>query len=641
MVAEIELEVGGGAASDEFTIRVVRAASGGEPSVTTRLDVDGLLRDRDALEAVVLASGVSGRGLSHAESQLRRVGTQLFDALFSGPVMGTYRASTGVALQQGQPLRVVLRLNAPQLAALPWEAMFDSETQTYVCRREPLVRHVPAPYTPAPLEVTPPLRLLGLVASPRGLPALDVSAEQQRLSEALAVPIAEGLIEVHWIPQATWEAVHEELLSGAWHVVHFIGHGDYDAACDQGRIVLEGSDGRANPVEATRLADLLNEAHPIPRLVVLNSCSSGEEASRDLLSGTAATLVHGGIGAVAAMQFAVSDPAAIAFSRGFYTAIAHGHSVDDAIRSGRIAILGAPHTLEWVTPVLYVRGENTQLFSLPATPRRVIQLGQPPRKAGAGRLRLRWPSGYGSRSVLAGFLTALLIGTAAVAAQVLVGGHDGPPMPRSLAVTHEADNLGDPCPDSYGWTQHGWVFPQTIDSLPWVKQVTDPVWVERFGGVPVSGDYYNFTLAAASPSAAVFLDRPVIEVIGQRLPPLTGVHPQLWGCDQKIRVESFGIQLDLDEGRVEVRDQDGRMQSWSTSHRIDSEHPEFWRVRVHTESCLCFWRLKIPWHSGDRSGFEILDDNGKPFRVTALTPSVTKIDNDDGRLPAWRVMPGS
>lgn len=364
MSPEIELEVGAGAASGEFTIRVVRAASGGEPSATTRLDVDVLLRDRDALEAMVVASGVSGRGLSHAEEQLRRVGTQLFDALFSGPVLGTYRASKGVASREGGPLRVVLRLTVPQLAALPWEAMFDSETETYICRREQLVRHVAAPYTPEPLEVVPPLRVLGLVASPRGLPTLDVSAEQQRLSEALSGPIAAGLIQLDWILQATWEAVQEKLLSGAWHVLHFIGHGDYDPTTDQGLIALVGADGRAYRVEATRLADLLNEARPTPRLVVLNSCSSGEEGSRDLFSGTAATLVRSGISAVAAMQFTVSDPAAIAFSRGFYTAIAHGHSVDDATRSGRIAILGAPHTLEWVTPVLYVRGDSTQLFNV-------------------------------------------------------------------------------------------------------------------------------------------------------------------------------------------------------------------------------------------------------------------------------------
>ena len=368
MACKIELEIDAASTPEEFTTRVISAPSGGEPSARVQLDAEGLLRDREALETTVLASAVAGRKIvSSHEQQLRQMGRVLFDALFSGAVLGTYRASVGVAQQRGESLRVVLRLTAPQLAALPWEALFDSETETYICRREPLVRHIPAPY-PEPLKVTPPLRVLGLVASPRGMPALDVSAEQERLSEALAAPIAEGLIQLEWLAQVTWGALQEKLLSDRWHVLHFIGHGDYDPGADQGVLALVGEGGRANLVGAEQLADLLNEARPTPRLVVLNSCSSGEQGTQDLFSGTAAALVRSGISAVAAMQFTVSDPAAIAFATGFYTAIANGRSVDDATRSGRIAILGAPGTLEWVTPVLYVRGENTQLFDVAERP---------------------------------------------------------------------------------------------------------------------------------------------------------------------------------------------------------------------------------------------------------------------------------
>ena len=100
---------------------------------------------------------------------MRDVGQQLFQALFTGPVYGMYRASMAMAQQRGTRLRVVLRLTAPKLAALPWETLFDPETGTYLCRQEPLVRHVPAPYTPDPLPVRPPLRILALAASPRGL----------------------------------------------------------------------------------------------------------------------------------------------------------------------------------------------------------------------------------------------------------------------------------------------------------------------------------------------------------------------------------------------------------------------------------------------------------------------------------------
>ncbi len=120
------------------------------------------------------------------------------------------------------------------------------------------------------------------------------------------------------------------LLAGEWHVLHFVGHGGYDTRTDEGLLALVGEDGQADLIEAGRLADLLGEAQPAPRLVMLNSCSSGQTGAKDVFSGTAATLVRSGISAVAAMQFAVSDTAAIAFARGFYTAIAHGRSVDEA-----------------------------------------------------------------------------------------------------------------------------------------------------------------------------------------------------------------------------------------------------------------------------------------------------------------------
>ena len=362
--SDIEVEVGPGASPGEYTVRVTHAVAGGLPTGTLNLDVDELLSRREQWEGAVLASSVRARRrVPTIEQPVRELGQGLFEALFAGSISGAYRASLGVARGRDQGLRLVLRLTAPELAVLPWEAMFDPETETYLCRREPLVRHVPAPFIPDPLEVSRPLRILGLVSSPRGLQPLDVEAEQERLTRALAQPLADRRVELDWVLQPSWDAVHERLLGEPWHVVHFVGHGDFDPAADEGVIALVGETGRADLIEASRLADLLSEARPIPRLVVLNSPASGA-GGMDLFSGTAAALVHSGINAVVAMQFAISDDAAIRFAKGFYTALAEGRGIDEATRSGRIAILGmAQGTLEWVTPVLYLRGDATHLFS--------------------------------------------------------------------------------------------------------------------------------------------------------------------------------------------------------------------------------------------------------------------------------------
>jgi WD40 repeat protein len=147
--------------------------------------------------------------------------------------------------------------------------------------------------------------------------------------------------------------------------VHFIGHGDFDPDSDVGLLALVGEDGRRHLVPATQFVTLLRQARPMPRMVVLNSCSGATTGRLDLFAGSAAALIRGGVAAAAAMQYPISDAAAVAFSRGFYTAIANNRGVDDAVRSGRAAILGLnSETLEWVTPVLYLRGQQTQIFTL-------------------------------------------------------------------------------------------------------------------------------------------------------------------------------------------------------------------------------------------------------------------------------------
>ena len=357
--------------SDEpgvFRVEVV-ASPAGEASAAVQLDADSLLARRGLLQQAVLASAVSSRsGLPETEQPVREAGQVLFARLLgTGEVAGRYRAAAAVAALHGEGLRVVLRIDTPALAGLPWEAMYDQATGAYVCRQDQLVRHVPVASVPAPLRVRPPLRILGVVSSPRGLPALDVEKEQDQLARALARPASQGLAEVHWAPSATWADLQDQLLGGEWHVLHFIGHGDFDSDRDEGVLALEREDGRADLVAAHRLTDLLRQARPMPRLVMLNSCSGAASGASDLFSGTAAALVRGGVSAVAAMQYEISDPAAVAFARGFYTAIAHGRGVDDAVSSGRVAILGiSDRTLEWVTPVLYLRGHDTRLFTLPA-----------------------------------------------------------------------------------------------------------------------------------------------------------------------------------------------------------------------------------------------------------------------------------
>jgi tetratricopeptide (TPR) repeat protein len=365
MGCDLEVEIRATNVPGEYDVSVDSPA--GTASEVIQLDASRLLGRRRELAASVLASAVTSRSvLPSLERPVRDVGTELFQAVFVERVYGRYTASVQEAARRGEPLRVILRLKAPELAGLPWEALFDAEAQEYLCQREPVVRYVETAQPASPLAVEPPLRILGLVAAPDDLPALDVDEERRRLAAALHDLVEQGLVELDWTSSGTWPALQEKLQEGPWHVLHVIGHGGADAAVG-GLLALEDERTRhASLVSAGRFARLLHACRPVPRLVVLNSCSSGEAAAEDLLSSTAAALVHSGISAAVAMQFAVTDPAALAFSRGFYRALARNTPVDEAVRLGRIAIDGtSEQTLEWVTPVLYLRTAETRLFTLP------------------------------------------------------------------------------------------------------------------------------------------------------------------------------------------------------------------------------------------------------------------------------------
>jgi Tol biopolymer transport system component len=337
----------------------------GDDSVGVGLDPARLGVDLDTLQAQVLASAATSRSMRvpELERPLREVGQTLFEAVFQASAGALFLSSRNEVERAGGRLRIVLRLHPPELAVLPWELLFSGHYGGYLCRRSPMVRYVDAPEPVRPLTVTPPLRVLGMTALPGDLAALDADTEQRRLQQLLAPLQARGLITVDWVPGQSWEAAQDALYAGC-QVFHFIGHGGFDPDRGEGVIAFADERGRRQLVGASLLAELLSVADPMPRLVVLNSCQTGAGADTDVFSSAAATLVRT-VPAVAAMQFAVTDDAAAVFSRAFYQALVHNRGVDEAVRAGRIALTGwNPDTLEWVTPVLYLRSRDSRLFDL-------------------------------------------------------------------------------------------------------------------------------------------------------------------------------------------------------------------------------------------------------------------------------------
>ncbi len=329
---------------------------------------------------------------SSAIADARRFGGRLFHALFRDQVYGLYRDSLADARSQGRGVRITLCLSgAPELIDVPWEYLFDDPDFLAVSALTPVVRYLDLPRAHRPLLVEPPLRLLGVVSSPAEHEQLDVERERDNLERALSDVIATGAVELCWLERPTLGGLLKALQAQAFHAVHYIGHGAYDPETERGVLLFEDDHGWARPVSGDKLGMVLHDFSSL-RLAVLNACEGARTARADPFAGVAGSLVQRDIPAVVAMQFEISDEAAIQFAAGFYGPLAAGAPVDASIAAARLAMLAErSDDIEWGTPVLFMRVPDGRIFDFPdrgstePDPQRAMSDSSPPRSPAVPR----------------------------------------------------------------------------------------------------------------------------------------------------------------------------------------------------------------------------------------------------------------
>ncbi|MFG2000968.1 CHAT domain-containing protein [Spirillospora sp. NPDC048911] len=362
---EIEISPGDG---EIYPVRVRTPSGDAETTMRLPLPLAELDHELEAISGFVLASSAITRRLaSKDEEPVQKLGRQLFEALINDRIHGLYTHN----LHAAGVMRLVLRIRAPELAQVPWEFLFDPVRHDYLGLSQPLVRYPHVLAGRPPLPVPARLRVLGMVARPGDQVALEVKEEQRLLCDALAGLEREGLVELAWVDGQTYGDLEDALDQGPWHVFHFVGHGGWDSESGEGTISLANEQGGTDQVGADDLSRLLGE-HPTLRLVVLNACDTGRGSALDVFSSAAGAAVRRGIQAVVAMQFAISDPAAIQFATMFYQYVAKGLPVDVSVmRARRYMRRVKKDTLEWGTPVLYLRATDEtdgRIFSTEGRP---------------------------------------------------------------------------------------------------------------------------------------------------------------------------------------------------------------------------------------------------------------------------------
>ena len=309
-----------------------------------------------ALTALKAELALSRGASTDADKKLQEVGEKLFKWVFCGKVLQALNTKHDEARREQSGLRIRLSIDPSDssLGIYPFEIMY--------CPKVPfrdhlalyggvtIVRSMAECRFESPAAIEPPLSILVVGASPNGYAKLDLKREIKDLKQALSLP---G-IKVESVEDCTLYRLKQIADIEKPHVLHFIGHGDFDSESKEGKIFFVNE---RNEPEGLTGDEFRRELYGIPslRLVTLNACLGNVSQGADLFSSVAASIFSLQIPAVVAMQFKITDLAAIEFSKCFYSQLALGRPVDDAVTSARShvrrKIKGTP---EWATPVLYL-----------------------------------------------------------------------------------------------------------------------------------------------------------------------------------------------------------------------------------------------------------------------------------------------
>jgi hypothetical protein len=292
---------------------------------------------------------------------VRELGSRLFRALFSeGPPRELYTRLWKQVEDADAGLRLRLVVGDDDLAALPWEFLFDDYRQDYVALspRYQILREwrTSAGPRPAPPPVDGPLRV---VAVEDGRAAATGREAQMFQSLREENP---SRLEVEWLSRATPGEFRQALARGSFHVLHFAGHGDEVAGApdEESQQVLRFADdkGLAAQVGAGQLRGWLSDLPPL-RLVYLNTCRT------DRLAAALSPPVPAALG----MRDFLSLEGSLVFAKGFYRALLDGRPLEAAVAKGRQEMdLGSPGRREWTLPVFYLGVQEGTLLSPPSRP---------------------------------------------------------------------------------------------------------------------------------------------------------------------------------------------------------------------------------------------------------------------------------
>lgn len=321
--------------------------------------------------------GLAADNAEKIEQKLQTWGEQLFELVFrsSEQARQFFQAATYEGLNQCE---LVITSDSSEVLNLPWELLYSPNDRQFLApslagmSRSLSDYAVRAQMSDLPQDK---LNILLVIARPYGEKDIALKTIARPLLESTAHIRKKVNIKVLRPP--SFEQFERELNAhpGFYHIVHFDGHGDFDAnsvgfqhtlgAAGQGVLVFEADDGSPQIITAAQIAQNLADCR-VP-IFVLNACKSAQEGE-EKFSSVATRLVSLGAKGVVAMAYSVYAEAAKHFMGRLYGELAAGATVDSAVAAGRREVLnkrlrpspkGDKPLQDWLVPVLYQQESYT------------------------------------------------------------------------------------------------------------------------------------------------------------------------------------------------------------------------------------------------------------------------------------------
>ncbi|MFD7342095.1 helix-turn-helix domain-containing protein [Streptomyces violascens] len=145
-------------------------------------------------------------------------------------------------------------------------------------------------------------------------------------------------------------------------------------------------------------------------------------------------------------------------------------------------------------------------------------------------------------------------------------------------------------------------------------------WARALNGVDGEALKLELTVTGKSPEPVVITGINV-RVVGRQAPLNWTAYSMGSGCGSGIVPQSFDINLDSAQPvskPVAGQQADAAIPARDFPFKVSTKDPEVFDLNVHTQAHDVSWYLEVSWSSGDRSDKIVVNDNGKPFRTSAV-----------------------